>query len=226
MSENSKIERPVIFSGPMVRAVLDDLKTNTRRVMNPQPILKGTAWEWRGLKWTDADRCPAGTFESVLAHCPYGKPGDKLWVRECFDCFAADFSDAQCGITYRADNHSEYVRCLEWPQKVSLTPKWRPAIHMPRWASRILLEIEQVRVERVQEIGEEDALAEGVQVENPQARGYYGPRNAFKHLWDSINGKREGCAWKDNPWVWAISFKRIANPAYPQIQASKAEAGK
>lgn len=215
MRENSKIERPVIFSGPMVQAILDGRKTQTRRVVKPQPrsvqgeLKTGGVWlfDWR-----------------LNVACPYGKPGDRLWVRETAYRFGETGE-----VFYRADMMSSFG------DKVHNWTIWKPSIHMRRISARIFLEITQIRVERVQEISEEDAIAEGAEylVQNGLADSAilkYAPANyhraGFAMLWDSINGKREGCAWKDNPWVWAISFKRIENQAYPQIQASKAEAGK
>lgn len=98
-----------------------------------------------------------------------------------------------------------------WTKGASAAACWSSPVHMPRWTSRITLEITDVRVQRVQEISEEDAIAEGIQLNTlgpPATRGYYGPRNHFKHLWDSINAKR-GYSWESNPWVWAVTFKRI-----------------
>ena len=192
-------EKPILFSGKMVRAILDDRKTMTRRVVKPQPE-------------QDTD-CPyhIGTgIERKARICPYGKPGDRLWVRETF---AEGLSNKE-GIAYRATS--------KWYDFEDGTPenfkeiKWKPSIFMPRWASRITLEITNVRVERLQDISEEDAKREGVESNFDEGVVYYGPLNkghadariAFSWLWDSINAKR-GYSWESNPWVWVVEFKRI-----------------
>lgn len=205
-------ERPILFSAPMVRALLDDRKTQSRRVVMPAPISQPRhplvsfnhgVPEWsfgladqtsRGLRWW---------------RCPYGVPGDRLWVREryCLDvgydeCPPADVpSFARVG--YAATDKAQ-----AWMGRD------RPSIHMPRWASRILLEITDVRVERLQDISEGDAIAEGLEWIVPGIWSVAmslpivgdNPRAVYGALWDHING--EG-AWAANPWVWAVSFKRI-----------------
>lgn len=182
-------ERPILFSGEMVRAILEGRKTMTRRVIKPQP-----AGEWAA---------PGKTA------CPYGQPGDRLWVRE----------------TWRKTNWTDEPNRGEWRVFWRATEKedsrnnglWRPSIHMPRWASRILLEVVSVRVERVQDISEEDARAEGVEWQNERPcwvnyldREDWSPtaRDSFRTLWDSINAKR-GYGWDANPWVWVVEFKKI-----------------
>lgn len=197
-------ERPILFSGPMVRAVLAGRKTQTRRIIKPQPDEDGIVRELATGRWVD-------TSERVY-RCPFGEPGDRLWVREGFcptwsdgggdshEC--AELNGAQT-IVYRADGISPFpVR------------RWRPSIHMPRWASRITLEVTGVRVERVQDISEEDAVAEGV-CEVDGKRGVFdgggpamGPtaKHAFMRLWDSIYGPG---AWERNDWVWAATFRRV-----------------
>ena len=204
-------ERPIIFSAPMVRAILDGRKTQTRRV----------------VKLTDSGRVkepgsPRNWHlddpEAVMA-CPYGVPGDRLWVRETWCPGSATplgigllpcIGPAHLGdkIAYRATD--DYG---------GDDPPWRPSIHMPRWASRITLEIVSVRVERVQDISEEDALAEGaLEFDSPTTFVDHGMQSvyfpgmgyapaAFIDLWESINAKR--APWESNPWVWAIEFRRI-----------------
>lgn len=171
-------ERPILFSGEMVRAILDGRKTQTRRVIKPQ----GEPY----------------TIEDVdVLKCPYGIPGDRLWVRETF----ADLRGMGFGHkwAYRADtpegSESDRIR-------IGYGVRWKPSIHMPRWASRITLEITDIRVERVQDITYIDAKAEGVEYE----KGYTDPREAFATLWNSINAKRD-YGWAMNPWVWIIEFK-------------------
>lgn len=188
-------ERPIIFSGEMVRAILEGRKTQTRRVVKPQPPLDewGVSKPWQ----TDAFEVNGRDYR-----CPYGLPGDRLWVRETF---SPDYFDAQSRHAYRADwtlESGEFV-----PE-----PKWTPSIHMPRWASRITLEVTDVRVERVQDISNSDIYAEGILPPDPDEPGPYDPdegaRSAFKDLWWSINAKR-GYGWEKNPWVWVVEFKRV-----------------
>jgi hypothetical protein len=183
-------ERPILFSGPMVRAILDGSKTQTRR------IFKGTT-EHKGPynpAYMEAHQ-QANGWGSI---CPYGTPGDRLWVRETWQHNIGNGPP----IIYRADHgaaQSVYEADLAtgaWKVAVS---GWRPSIFMPRAASRILLEITDVRVQRLQEISEEDARAEGCEP-------FACPRDRFQGLWDTIHGSG---AWHANPWVWAITFQRL-----------------
>lgn len=165
--------RPILFSGAMVRALLEGRKTQTRRVMKPQ----GMAIAAKGA--------PA-------YYCPHGEIGDALWVRETY-C-ENNMGDP----VYKATADLE-VRDLEWEfGKV----RWKPSIYMPRWASRLTLEITGVRVERLQDISDTDAMAEGVDRTNTSLRGY--AKERFKRLWQSINGTD---SWDANPWVWVLEFK-------------------
>jgi hypothetical protein len=211
------VSRPILFSARMVRALLAGPKTQTRRVMKPQPTEGPLGWLWDGaahIHWSLSNISPA---EAVHA-CPYGQPGDRLWVRETFK-YAEHWNGGACCasevVGFKADG--------AWlsrgqPFNMAAVPNlpesaWRPSIFMPRWASRILLEVTEVRVQRVQDISEEDAKAEGVTDHFPATecnsdRPY---REGYAHLWDSINGKRPGCAWADNPWVWAVTFRRITD---------------
>lgn len=195
-------ERPILFSGPMVRAILEGRKTQTRRACKPYLQCYDTVS--CDSKKTDFDfhfRDGIGQ----LIQCPYGKPGDRLWVREAF--VPNYFDGGRMG--YKADwNETAAEYCPE--------PKWKPSIHMPRAASRILLEITDVRVERVQDISEEDARAEGVEqwpdgnykAYTKQQGKLTHARDSFRTLWESINGPE---SWDANPWVWAFTFKKI-NP--------------
>jgi hypothetical protein len=192
---NTLKERPILFSGPMVRAILEGRKTQTRRIFK---LPKGTAWYeelqgeaegWftDGVGWWHVEECRS----------PYGKPGDRLWVRETF----ATAHDNPCiddaGTVYRATDP-------DWGLMEGF--RWKPSIFMPRALSRITLEITGVRVERLQDISLKDAISEGVEWNNsPTRQGNTNPKSAFKCLWESING--EG-AWHSNPWVWVIEFKR------------------
>ena len=209
-------ERPILFSGPMVRAILEGRKTQTRRVIKlpPAPNHLGT-WEGttvggEGSYLDKAHTQPAPELSAIwhtrTGHCIASpcQVGNRLWVRETFGVFDdstltnRDLSD----IYYRADDETKYES----------DGIWRPSIFMPRWASRITLEITNVRVERLQEITEKDAKAEGATPANA-GQDEHGPiktyRTGFVYGWNSINGKRKGCAWSDNPWVWVITFKPL-----------------
>lgn len=209
--------RPILFSGPMVRAILAG-KTQTRRVIKPQPP--------DDAEWVEKE----GVFvvghgymaDWIALKHPYGVPGDRLWVRETWGvgCRPCPVNGDRDGIEYRADE--AYLRDNdELPLMTVEAPKgffgnykksgWRPAIHMPRWASRITLEITGERVERLQDISIEDAEAEGVRsgIEtDPSGAVYkYRPIDEFARLWDSINAKR-GFGWDVNPRVRALEFKK------------------
>jgi hypothetical protein len=193
-------ERPILFSGDMVQAILDGRKTQTRRVIKPQPeIITTHDYSIKLLQikgkgpWFEGD--PNRT-------CPYGVVGDRLWVREMW-CTEHRLDDIKPSKIGEAATVPIWYRATDDLNSVSLIPgKWRPSIFMPRWASRILLEITDVRVERLQKISEADAVAEGA--------GYWGcdTVEVFRDLWDSINAKR-GYSWSSNPWCWCISFKKI-----------------
>ena len=201
-------ERPIIFSGPMVRALLDGSKTQTRRVMKPQ-LVYGTV---AGLfnSWYLPSGQGGGTLypngkEKILGTCPYGQPGDRLWVRESFCKIIG-----QSGGWIETDYQATYTHGFRLGDSLGLKKRWTPSIHMPRAASRITLEITSVRVERLQDISEADALAEGVTddgslVTDLAGNDRGGAFAAFATLWEVINGVG---SWDDNPWVWVVSFKR------------------
>jgi hypothetical protein len=221
-------ERPILFNGPMVRALLDGSKTQTRRVMKPQPVRIGdsTILQWRdGL--FQPERMPANS--NLLNYCPYGQPGDRLWVRETHaQVLEVDIPAGRptgpigtAGSPARPDWKSRYVYLADGPMPNvqwhhigdSQPVRWTPSIHMPRRASRILLEIVSVRVERLQDIREADARAEGVTLEDRHMSGYCAGEflppaiRAYRELWESISGAG---SWDANPWVWCISFRRVA----------------
>ncbi|MBN8260955.1 MAG: hypothetical protein J0L59_01365 [Xanthomonadales bacterium] len=224
-------ERPILFSGAMVRAILEGHKTQTRRVVKNPP-----AAQFCGLKSSLGYPASEGSTwagfgnpsDPMYVRCPYGQPGDRLWVRETWGYRGGSWSteapevqsvnihyqadDSRISYTRAADDDSGLPRCREprpdedyvedyyndflnryWKQ-------WRPSIHMPRWACRLELEITDVRVERLQAISEADAVAEGASTPGPFARHH------FMDLWASINGQ---ASWDANPWVWALTFKRI-----------------
>lgn len=202
-------ERPIIFSGDMVKAVLEGRKTQTRRVMKPQPSAVDDAGRWY--------RMPGGG-ESLHSgyDCPYGLPGTRLWVREtwCGSVTTEVFPVAgqrRSIVAYRAN-------CEGDEEAPVVGDCWRSPIHMPRWASRITLEVVSVRAERLQDITEADAVAEGCAAEwhknrsTPDGPGELDGCSAvddFAALWDSINGRKPGRSWADNPFVWVVAFRRI-----------------
>lgn len=200
----------------MVRAIIDGTKTQTRRIVKPQVINVGGSapWEWKGTRpkaksgtgWIAST--DLGELLSWLKYsCPYGKPGDTLWVRETWDF--RDWSDSpddrQIMLMYGADGEQRLAIAPEgWNPMVYGHERWRPSIHMPRWASRITLEVESVRVERLQAISEADAIAEGIKP-FPSSPSKI-PVMQYQDLWESINGPG---SWEANPWVWVITFKRV-----------------
>jgi len=229
-------ERPILFKGDMVRAILDGRKTQTRRllglpedwsVIDPdinQPVLGMITSKHpkQGKFGVFITKESNGFRERDIVVCPYGKPGDRIWVRENYRPYVdengvstiqyqADLSQIEIENTEEAANRWMDLRRPEeqWPEMRE--PKWRPSIHMPRLASRITLEIVSVRVERLQDISEEDAKAEGVVGEQEAAAAglewYDKPRRAFLFLWQSINGPE---SWDANPWVWVVEFKRVS----------------
>lgn len=239
--------RPILFSAPMVRAVLDGSKTQTRRIVTPASSFGGSY----PVKWCDLEAAwPDGIGSLKYLHAPithapegydrscvnrifpriapatdwdqepdadYEPPASRLWVREAWAVWKnvdsrapRDLLEDHYHVWYKADGDGGGV-------SGELRGRWRSSLHMPRWASRITLEVTEVRVERLQEISEDDAQAEGI-----TRRGVWwdaGPnwegdgvgqtaKEAFIHLWDSLNAKR--APWDSNPWVWVVSFKRIA----------------
>jgi hypothetical protein len=218
-------EHPILFSGPMVRAILEGRKTQTRRIIKPQPDgwIRGNSGAFgvpkkitnkkphkNGTIWQEEDDT---CYEDI--NCPYGQPDDRLWVRETWQ-----LDEDERGFVYRADirNFADYAFG---------PPSWRPSIFMPRKACRIVLEIADIRVERLQEISEADAIGEGVEwwheerlksrpkhyrvycdYDNPKDPAQYTSSavDSFSTLWQSINGPE---SWNQNPWVWVIEFNRI-----------------
>ncbi len=209
-------DHPILFSGPMVRAILSGQKTQTRRVMKPQPSsdFAPIAVEWYAPTVLDrsGEEQPGAEVFGVYGEeegyrCPYGAPGERLWVRETW------LRDKEIYL-YKAD-FGKGVLSDSW------RGKWKPSIHMPRPASRITLDIVSVRVERVQSITREDAKAEGVSnvwswneernAKHPEhfRRALLNPYIAnYSVLWDEINAGR-GYGWDVNPWVWGVEFKRV-----------------
>ena len=191
-------ERPILFKGPLVRATLEGRKTVTRRALKMPHAL----WE------TSA----TGELVPIPANCPYGKPGDRLWVRETWGLQVRSYGGGTGEhIVYRATNPDAiYCKSAEGRE---YPVKWKPSIHMHRHSSRILLEITDVRVERLQDISRADIRAEGLQCPpelasddvSPNYRDWYPA--AWRELWESTGGN-----WDANPWVWVVEFKRMTPP--------------
>lgn len=206
-------QKPILFSAPMVLAILEGRKTQTRRVVTGKIALE---WLQPG-GFTPNFIADPGNFLS-----PYGYSGDRLWVRETFKCEELD-PYGEDGVRYRADNAFVMIENTpeaseRWGDAYREGGNWRPSIFMPRWASRITLEVVNVRVERVQKITRDDAKAEGVSPvwsydgkKDPSyfERSVLNPYVAnYSVLWDEINGKR-GFGWDVNPWVWVVEFKVV-----------------
>lgn len=218
-------ERPILFSGPMVRAILAGEKTQTRRVLANQNA--GEHCSRKDIDWTHSDHAIA-------------RPGDRFWVRETWAlqtmdprwsdgawaaCYSGPIADrpSDCETIFRADYDNQFVATA-----MVNNGRWRPSIFLPRWASRLILEVTSLRVEMVNNISCEDALAEGVEywlkhggaqlrakcstIPAADTRSIY-PHSDFQILWDSINEKR-GFGWDRSPYVWVIGFKVIKSPTH------------
>lgn len=207
---------PLPMSGPSVTKTLAGQKSQVRRLVDLREFqpsdTQGYDWTWRGRRgcWQDVS-----TQQLLEQHCPYGPVGSRLWVRETW-AYDPDWEGP--GVTHYRATHPEGAMVQGG--------KWRPSIHMPRWASRITLEVTELRVQRLNEISEEDARAEGMDWasplilpgervneddrEDPREVGYSSGSFAlqnFRKLWDHSNGSK--APWANNPWVWAITFRRV-----------------
>lgn len=205
--------RPILFSAPMVRALLDGSKTQTRRIVKPQPervYFADNEPSVQRMKWKGT------TYRPSYCLCPYGVPGDLLWVRETWG-LSGDLADLSLR-DYRIEDPVSIIRMFGSSLKYradrdgydEATQSWRPSIHMPRWASRLTLRITDVRVERVRSLSRDDAKAEGVRqsegwTSDEKGRHFHAvsPIESFRHLWTDINGPD---AWSRNDWVWVVSF--------------------
>lgn len=214
MSAATVKERGVLFNGEMVRAVLEGRKTQTRRIV-------------KDLSYVDDEGntiqrpTPDQWYPEALQYCPYGYIGDRLWVRETW-CQAVDPDTSRPydppRAHYRSDGNEVYLDdgdgFTAYREDGTECSPWKASIHMPRWASRILLEVTAVGVERVQDISERDAVAEGIGRSGVGWKNYgvdpqvmfCNPVNSFISLWDSINAAK-GYGWDANPWVWVVEFK-------------------
>lgn len=236
---NQVKERPIIFSGEMVKAILDGKKTMTRRAVKTQPrdecteIATSACFGHVEYRSTSEDR----QTQSILAKikCPYGKIGDRLWVRETWiqgydDPLIESEGDDEnaVSIIYKADGKEEYRTCSaetaeNWGDfsADSEMVGFKSPIHMPRWASRILLEITDIRVERLNDISEADCEKEGFRfyplsricfkpcsTKHPSGHGSNNYKSIFGEYWDTLNAKK-GYPWSSNPWVWVVEFKVV-----------------
>lgn len=215
-------ERPILFSAPMIRAILDGTKTQTRRALGqkhkPDAIwakdpTTGTQRAFKLDEQSPSIGVPWWNLGGINGHqqiCPYGKPGDRLWVRESWA--ETDLNDGTPVVAYRAggciavgrkDAHEDDYLIHDYAfDQTPTANQWKQSIHMPRWASRITLEITDVRVERLQDISKPDVMAEGISGLADVHAGWHQP---YAELWDQINAPG---SWDLNPWVWVISFKR------------------
>lgn len=216
-------ERPILFSAPMIRALLAGTKTQTRRLVKQPIYTNGSHYdkELGDILCHDdclppsmmlmevqrgKDRFHVPDVEGWEHYCPHGVPGERLWVKETFA--VPPGSEQIAEVAYRADMARE-----------GDGGPWRPSIYMPRWASRITLEVTSVRADRLQSISEDDAKAEGIH--KPAGSQFWNadvgkqlpgdtPQWAFRNLWEVINGKR--APWASNPWVWVVGFRRLEQP--------------
>lgn len=190
-------ERPILFNGPMVRALLDGSKTQTRRIAklpHQNPLGVWESFDWGGPnggrtaqgETVPAQKAIAHTRTGEIICCPYGQPGDRVWVRETWQRAGGNTGYWHRATDDKADDGNSPVS------------SWRPSIHMPRAASRITLEIVSVRVERLQDISHSDAMAEGMAWDDAVFD--------YRTLWESINGPG---SWDANPWVWVVEFKNL-----------------
>ncbi|QDD62682.1 hypothetical protein EJD96_00260 (plasmid) [Herbaspirillum seropedicae] len=235
-------EGPILMNGAMVRATLAGDKTNTRRTQGLEFFSDNDAGNWRCVRVSGGNAyfVYGNSPKEHVEKCPYGQPGDRLWVRET--CRAEELDDGSDGVRYAADDAFIHIRAgaaeaEAWHKLFNYRGQQGavvPSIHMPRWASRILLEITSVRVERLWNISEQDALAEGIEknwtgdpskgqngfgtvgwvpdcgwinyMEDMDGEPAYTPQDSFRSLWQSINGRD---SWAANPWVWVVEFRRI-----------------
>lgn len=223
-------ETPILMTGSMVRATLAGIKSQTRRTNGLEYFTQNDPDGWRCVRLVNGQAyfVYGNSPKEHIEKCPYGQPGDRLWARE--KCQAEELDDGSDGVRYAADGSFAHIRAgaeeaEAWHKLFNYRGQQGavvPSIHMPRWASRILLEINGLRVERLQDISDQDALAEGIM---PHSRsgwhwhkhdpldirdwhqfGFKTPQLAFESLWTTINGAG---SWEANPWVWVVKFRRI-----------------
>lgn len=221
-------ERPILYQTEMIQANLTDLKTQTRREMNPQPIKLESLWTFKSTAWS-ADKGPIRPIygHSLYNNCPYGKPGDLLYARETWH------SVHDC----KTDEFLKYGYKADWSDGITSHPKnkgiWNPSIHMPKAASRIWSMVEDVRIERLHDISKEDAIAEGIgrwvetrmksqptrykvyTDEDPEALYTSDPIDSYRTLWISINGQK---SWDANPWSWVVKYRILSKIGRPSME--------
>jgi hypothetical protein len=209
-------ERPILFSVRMVRAILAGEKTQTRRVIKhpTRGVVKFSSYlgymlTREGTALLNGPDYPDGRDDEV--RCPYGVPGDKLWVRERWK-----LRPNASGVERQGPDGDGAIYAATWDKAGG--HDWKPSIHMPRWASRITLKVARVRVEPLQNITEDDVKAEGIRFDGTYwlagthpVKGtlqcWATPQQAFKRAWDEIHGQK--ISWSDNPWVWVVEFRRM-----------------
>ncbi len=225
-------ERPILFSPVMAKSIVDNCKTQTRRAIKPQPL----PCDHKVCEEYEGHPIPTGFFDmgdgqwacrtcgngvrltkndAVGIKCPYGVVGDRLWVREAWKTYQ-ESDTGYCAVKYKAGGDMEITSDVKIDKSVMPTEHWRHAMFMPRWASRIMLEITEVRVQRLQDISNEDARAEGVDASPHRGAtcGFFetGIDQCFgcsyRILWNQINGK-SGNGWDTNPFCWVVSFRRV-----------------
>lgn len=228
------IERPILFSTPMIRAILAGRKTMTRRVVKPQPVFaqiyeyKGkTLYEGENRTWCWKNHVSPDSWNEVdwlTQFAPY-QPGDHLWVRETFRRWHEEADGGCCGCEPEYCRHCPPIPkvpfcyaadCdgyIDEETRREYGVKWTPSIFMPRSASRITLLVTAVRVERLQEISKDDVISEGCYGGTEYPANHRSAVNTFRNLWQSLNAKRPGCSWEDNPWCWVVEFEMMKGGA-------------
>lgn len=218
MKRHKAKEKPVLFGAEMVRAIMECRKTQTRRIINKLngfgDITEFKVSDTRGYDWTFRNKRMLWNdlrHDELMAACPWGKPGERLWVREAWQPWQLNGDPA---VLYRADK--AILPCEEASkyQVFAAELPWKPSIHMPRWACRLMLEITGIRVERIQDISEDDAIAEGCKAEyheipdSPFSPGEIAGHSAFEDF-ASLWHEAYPDSWDRNDWVWVIDFKKV-----------------
>ncbi len=206
-------QRPILFSTPMVQAILEGRKTMTRRAIKDQTEHVAQILMKDGIAVTYVRGAGAQLWEDSAFKCPYGRVGDVLWVRETFQ-LSTPYGPEEYYYGYKTHDNPTIKASERYDYESPY--KWKPSIFMPKDAARIWLRITNVRVERVENISISDCIKEGIEKRHVGWKNYSGspdwfsqPRDSFKSLWESINGED---SWKSNPWVWVVEFERIEKP--------------
>ncbi|MBF6629608.1 MAG: hypothetical protein ITG01_00470 [Comamonas sp.] len=211
-------ETGLMFKGSLVRAILEDRKTQTRRLVKPAPaadqlMLRGITTETGLVYARSIEQINSQNIRRIRWESPVGQPGDRIYVRETWSpdppcdgtwCYTSWVGCRQGQIEGVPERFRNPEHCM-YAASTNTDMVWTPSVHMPKWAARIWLEITGVRVERLQDIGEEDAKAEGAPLKNSPAAHLTSYRRGFQEVWESTGGD-----WADNPWVWVYDFKTIS----------------